>query len=95
MKLKGSVLLSLVLLSTSCSTVPPKSCSEQAALEKGTRLIYEKYPYFINDPNPITISHFDDIWYVSGSLPRGVAGGTPVVTLDHKSCELKRIYHTQ
>jgi hypothetical protein len=94
-QLKFLALTSLVLLTTSCSSLQSETCSEAVALEKGTRLIYEKYPYFINDPNPIKILQFDDIWYVSGTLPKGVAGGTPVVTLNHKSCELERIYHTQ
>ena len=95
MQLKVLALIFLITLTTACSTFQPDTCSEEVALEKGTRLIYEKYPYFRNDPNPIIILQFDDIWYVSGSLPKGVAGGTPVVTLNHKSCKLERIYHTQ
>ena len=95
MQFKALVILSIIFSTTSCSILKPDSCSEEVALEKGTRLIYEKYPDHINDPNPIEIYEYKGLWRIHGTLPPKVAGGTPNVKLDRKSCKLVDIYHTQ
>jgi hypothetical protein len=70
-------------------------CDQQSALEKGTRLIHEKFPSSINDPNPIKIYERNWLWRIKGTLPPNYAGGVPHVKLNRKTCELVEIYHTQ
>jgi hypothetical protein len=85
----------IIFLTSSCSLIQQYNCNQQAALEKGTLLIHDKFPRSINDPNPIKIYERDGFWRIKGTLPPKVAGGVPNVKLDRKTCKLVAIYHTQ
>ena len=95
MQFKFLCLTSVAFLISSCSLIQYDHCNKHIALDKGTRLIHEKFPRSINDPNPIRIYERERLWIIKGTLPPQVAGGVPKVKLDRETCELVAIYHTQ
>jgi len=94
-RFKVIYLVSIIFLISSCSSVAPDSCNKNLALEIGTKLIHDKFPRSVNDPNPIKIYERDGLWRIKGTLPPKVAGGVPNVKLDRNTCKLVAIYHTQ
>jgi len=57
--------------------------------------IATKFPFF--DPAGLKpfISDSGNLWELTYELPRGTLGGTPIITIDKRTCTVIRAEHSQ
>ena len=82
---------------TLCSTVVKESMSQVKCdfMKVANDYIAKRYPSFDSSGLRPVVSERGGLWEVTYELPPGMLGGTPIVTIDKRTCKVVRASHQQ
>jgi NTF2 fold immunity protein len=71
------------------------SQSECDPVRIAEEFIEKRFPLFDATGKRQVVSEEGSLWVVTYELPPYMLGGAPVVTIDKRTCQVVRAYHTQ
>lgn len=89
------VTICLVLVATAGCTSASKHLTEAQVLAAAEPAMKGKFPDGFEEDRPYNAELKGGIWWVHGTLPTNIAGGTAEASVEDSSGRILRVWHTQ
>jgi hypothetical protein len=84
--------LSLLAITTVGQSMAQRKCD---FMQVAVDYIAKEYPSFDGSKLKPVVFERGDLWELSYELPPGTLGGTPIITIDKRTCKVVKAIHEQ